>query len=410
MAIIIPSKNIYDINNNKIIENKIDKVEVNSVSISTIENTDVNIYSNDLLVSQFIDYGVEVSNPEKEKFSWANSQQDIVLDDFAYAYFDNEIKYISTTLTIPKLGINERIDKIEKVELSVYGTKIVQNISASLTINYDYSRVNHTATLGAISYGARNEKEGVFEFPETPESVFVLHIGNVTANVTGVENLSFYHITEDENNFYLYFYQMVSYISKKLTAKGSFDNNSTSHLKQANGTYTYYEPYKLSISVNGNKKTIDIKDINQVYGNPNSQNLFSIESNELMQITNYHNKKVEGTLADRVKVDLLPYNAENTLNKYAKGKETATILCSISDYYDQDGNKVIDITQQGKMMFKEFDVVIPYIYNARGQDVPMSVRKDNTTKEFTIVSIEPFYDGAVWQRLYLLEKTQEKQT
>jgi hypothetical protein len=89
------------------------------------------------------------------------------------------------------------------------------------------------------------------------------------------------------------------------------------------------------------------------------------------------------------------------------------ILCSISDYYDQNGNKVIDTndtTPNPKMLFEEFDLVIPYIFNAKGKDEPMSVDKQNVAKTFVVVGVEPFYDGAVWQRLYLLEKTQEKQT
>ena len=179
------------------------------------------------------------------------------------------------------------------------------------------------------------------------------------------------------------------------------------------------------------------------------------------------------------------------LNQYANGKETATLLCSISDYYTDDNIPIIIsnnvymigesdfdyhvenleigeneggimqynhlaiirlhkpattnilfmvgyiyieisigsientysyiddnsntpeflenieiISQVPKMVFEKGDDVIPYIYGADGKDRPMSKNKDGSAKVFEVVGSNIIYDGAVWQELTLLEKTQ----
>lgn len=101
-------------------------------------------------------------------------------------------------------------------------------------------------------------------------------------------------------------------------------------------------------------------------------------------------------------INNLEYLANNILNQYAKGKETATLLCSISDYYDESGEKVID-TKTNKMSFRLHDEVIPYVFGADGQDKPMSKYQDGSAKVFEVVGSNIIYDGAVWQELTLQE-------
>jgi hypothetical protein len=98
------------------------------------------------------------------------------------------------------------------------------------------------------------------------------------------------------------------------------------------------------------------------------------------------------------------YHLEQIINQYKNGKETVTLTCSINDYYDENGNKVIDTKKSNNMMFKEFDEVIPYTFTSKGTDKPISVTKRGTPKRFIVIGVRPFYNGAVWQELYLLEK------
>ena len=96
--------------------------------------------------------------------------------------------------------------------------------------------------------------------------------------------------------------------------------------------------------------------------------------------------------------------ANNIVDKYIKGRETAVVLCDISDYFNEDGSKAIDIATEN-MFFKLHDEVIPYVYGVKGNDYPMSKKQDGTAKVFEVVGTNIFFDGAVWQELTLLEKT-----
>lgn len=94
----------------------------------------------------------------------------------------------------------------------------------------------------------------------------------------------------------------------------------------------------------------------------------------------------------------------NTKDEYLRGKETATIRCSIGDYYEENGEKAIsDDNTTGKMAFDLYDQVIPMVYGANGKDRPMSLYKDGTPKVFQVLGKKVFYDGAVWQELTLQE-------
>lgn len=99
--------------------------------------------------------------------------------------------------------------------------------------------------------------------------------------------------------------------------------------------------------------------------------------------------------------------------QYANGKETATIRCSIADYYayaankpNYQGDKAITIeptTKLKKMCFTVGDIVVPMVYGADGKDKPMSIKGNGEAKQFVVLGCKLFYDGAVWQELYLQE-------
>ena len=58
------------------------------------------------------------------------------------------------------------------------------------------------------------------------------------------------------------------------------------------------------------------------------------------------------------------------------------------------------------MSFQEGDIVIPMVYGVNGQDRPMSTYQDGTAKQFMVLGAKKFFDGAVWQELYLQEIAQ----
>ena len=55
------------------------------------------------------------------------------------------------------------------------------------------------------------------------------------------------------------------------------------------------------------------------------------------------------------------------------------------------------------MCFRMYDEVLPMVYGADGKDYPMSKKKDGTPKTFKVLGTKIYFDGAVWQELFLQE-------
>lgn len=117
------------------------------------------------------------------------------------------------------------------------------------------------------------------------------------------------------------------------------------------------------------------------------KNVLKINPNEIIQSTN-------GNL----------YNfANDIIEKYKNGKETAVILCSIGQYYDENGKLVISSKNADKMLFEHYDKVVPMVRSGRRKELAMSYTADGLAKVFDVVGVRVFFDGAVWQELTLLE-------
>lgn len=130
---------------------------------------------------------------------------------------------------------------------------------------------------------------------------------------------------------------------------------------------------------------IVLSEINETIGS--GDNAISIASNELIQAQNQN---------------LYKY-AQDIIDNYVFGKETAKILCSIGEYYDENSDLAISTKTADKMIFEHYDKVVPMIRNGYGQDEAMSYNADGTAKVFEVVGVRVYSDGAVWQELTLRE-------
>ena len=392
MAIKIPSSSIYSIENKKIINNIIKKVEVNATEVKPLNEFDKIVYGENVDVKDDTFY----VKPSPEDYHFTPTSSSGNLYDYSYVYFRNEYNYYEKTIYIPKKQKNSVIEEIGKIEYSVYGRKHVGTNSAYLTPTKNSSG-DILVSRGEITTTIDSAELQTFDFPEMPEIVSVTNdLSFVTVSVEGIKNESTYTITSDTEGFYIHFKILTKYGKSvlKKAARFNFDTNTNI---QISGEYVYYEPLQIKLSVYGNTYGIELGEVNLYFGNADEKSSFSIENNELLQTTNYY-KLEYGS------VPLIDYNAEKIIEQYKKGKQTATVLCSIKDYYDESGNKAIDTSKSGNMMFKEFDEVIPYVLSSTGQDKPISLDISGNPKVFVVVGVKPYYDGAVWQELYLLEK------
>lgn len=476
MAIKIPSRNIYEKDNDKIRDNKIDRIEVGAFEVVPNNEYETPVYNED--ISFDLNSLEIVENSDKEKYQRNTDDMFDTLEyDGGYVYFDNKVKYLSSVLTIPKLKNNNFISKLyygkdnenkNEVKYSLILNKTKKPVSASVELGFT------TAKLISKSYGELvdegNKTQEDIKLPITIKNTE----GGVIVSVDGVQdetNMTV-NFVEDENEYRLS-YKVLVYMYSEWYTGGYKDVIGTpgysTQTIEAKGYVEEYTPLKLEITVYGNTIGIDLQD-KTIYVPSNSGNKpFSVEGNELMQSSylgekpfpsdklavNYTggtdstvylideiptDKKITGYITytyngnyrekffiinkgDYTSNNITLLSADNgytisatiedyelaiafskTQAHYAKGKETATIRCSISDYYDEKGEKVIATNNSNKMAFDIYDEVIPYSYGADGSDKPLSRHKDGSPKTFVVLGTRIFYDGAVWQELTLQEK------
>lgn len=405
MAIIIPSKCIYNKENPKVRDNIIDKIEVDANLVSSADEYATLVYSID---------SDEV--PIKE-IDQNTTKRHFVGDDnghLALAFLDNFAGYYVADIKIPRNKDNKYITKLYKGEkkedgktvqedviyYSLYGNKTTRPISA---IVYQKPNVSLSdSKMSAFTYGEETVEEDVsIEIPELPVIVSrknTFPTPALEAKVVGVSDQSTYTITESNDYFTITVKFLTFFTVDEMTGVYSIASMLNSHDIPISGTRTQYIANRISITVYGNTIGIDLANQTIIVGDANGNKPFSADGNELMQTSNYYisenNSAIENSFS-------------KTLQHYSNGKETAVLRCSISDYYTDGG--VLAISANGKvgvspdqMIFEVGDEVIPMVMGTDGNDRPLS-KKNGSAKVFKVVGVKPYYDGAVWQEISVQE-------
>lgn len=410
MAIIIPSRNIYDKNHNKIRDNVIDNVEIDGSEVVPDNKYDEAVYS-----KQFETKSNILGLTYKDVRGSVQNNISAMARGEWWAYKEIQAKYDEYTIEIPKELENAYISNINKskINANIRYVEIVENATATI---YDTKSTNANMYVSPLTGEIKDFiYEGLtsstnssalspskdFTYSSTIDtSGQIKFTGSVTTD-TGFENLENISGYIDYNeNYDLYSFKikvLTSYTTIELGGDLTYfvdeSGGGNPHTLQVNGERKTYTPQFAEITIYGNTIGIDLVDKTVKIGSGNHP--FSIGgSNELLQTSNY---------IDTVQHKAIDTDYNNTLNKYSNGKETATILCSISDYYDENKNKVIAIDNANKMCFRMYDIVEPYVFGANGQDKPLSKNKDGSPKQFQVLGVKPIYDGAVWQELTLQE-------
>lgn len=458
MAIVIPSKHIYDKDNNKIRDNKIDRVEVNATEITPDNKYETNVYNEKIIIENYSTYSEKNTSSDVRGFfknSWT----------FTYGVGVSKTQitrmYCSGTIKIPKLKNNTLIEKIlskkdnegnARIKYSSRCTKKTGTVSKNEVLtesiyNPDSGaiRVEVSITNNTIENNDRtftSEKLGEV-LPDTliyedtisfNQKYTVLDTEySVTSKTTypdNLTNLGSLDVTyNEENEEYQFEYVLLCGIGfDKLGAKKEEDYTIGEDTKDftltknisLSGETEFYFPDQVEITVYGNTIGIDLTDKTVYIPDESGNKPFSIEGNELMQTSNYntskefllkevdnyvlisptsyyvgkstdktkyyhytsvhiggeknswetyvkykdtkygftktviipprqktHSPALETTGTDTIEI-IKVYNKnsicsqfQDTLLEYSNGKETATILCDVGDYYDTEGNQII---------------------------------------------------------------------
>lgn len=401
MAIIIPSKNIYDLSNPKVRDNVYNKVEVNA-------QKGVADYKYDITVAQFnFDSSDAVFGQWNEDYAFntawlgLNYGSVYALAGIRTAVNNTNLRYhvsefiknayisrLKTDMTdgVSPVVVNATCRKyVGEATVSVKtiyqdGDDVVSNEILGKTIVYpkDYEIVT-TRLDGRLAYD-ESFTQGVY-FASV--SIDVSTTDNITTMPT---------ITAIDGGWSVEFNEILCGLEKYYATdnwKGTLPKIDT-----IVAVAEKYEPISVEITFQGNTVGIDFEKETISIGKQTSKNALSIAENELIQSTNiyylpfkhYYNGtheviELEKTYSQRVKVQyiyngtkgeqyiaaggksLIIYNPtpvpfevvsvtfvsgeifefyKNILDEYNNGKETATLTCTMSQYLDTDGEVVID--------------------------------------------------------------------
>lgn len=452
MAIKIPSNKIFSIDNEKIRDNIIERAEMFA------NNTSVEVEANNLITLS--NQRPNAIAPESDDI-YRNGEDDI--KDWTNDYIcevrsgNSKWAYILSTLIrsykiatiymrIPKKQKDKCVSNINyggtdysnsEIKWSVSGKKTTYNIledSEKSYCNYTYDALG--GFLKDIGYHWKiednpvKEEYAVFPFEDTNSETVEYDTNGVKKTAELYAKASIFvpqkyiyikelqdGVTDDYPSVLApYIYETTSFISLKFFIPVSyeifkpkfngFDLIATDTVFDAKfqkgiiGTQEEYEVENVAISIYGTTFTLKLDEEKKTIGDTNATSVYSESSNELIQSDNYYVDKNN----ENSHKNLVEKNCENIIKEYKNGKETATIKCTISDYYDEFGEKEKDITNPEKMIFNIGDEVIPYYPVYGGGEKPISYYDDKKTpKVFKVVNRKLSYKGAPFQTITIQE-------
>lgn len=345
MATVIPSKNIFGIDNQKVLKNSIKSMEVETVKTSTPDTSVyqetfftiwINTYSDEAGIGKrydkFLDFEVPLPNQAVVSKYWTPFATRKIKDYYIYPL---EAKF-KLTLTV-NYGVIRSDNGDAGITLTASTVK-----TETVTVDLDYKE---------------DESVQKFNFVASSPAYDALNLG-FSAKVVLLNKPKNLKQPSRGLQFEIYIpsrYYYVAGSSVALTTNESVE--------------------VIAKSVDLNESQVKIVPLEETMKPQNS-----IEKTEFSHDTTTYNGEIASENL-----------AKNIIANYKNGKETAVIRCSIPE----------DLS-----VFEIGDEVIPMVYGADGADRPMSRYKDGTQKVFNVVGEKFIYDGAVWQELTLQEKTQ----
>lgn len=393
--ILIPAKNIYRKQYEKLIDNLIDFVQVKTVHYSSDAKKDVAYRSS--IVQTFLPNSNKYANQEY-KFDEIGGNSGIYNVAFAYAYIQPYV--YSTTIKIYKDEIKKTILSLEDLNFDVICNVERGTVTARVVPQIGDDRIEN------IVFKKDNESvETITEFSFS-ETASANALASATATIDEIFSKTTFSVTEHEEYYSVILSFVCGTIRYKLQGGLQLVQSPNVDL-DLQGTYENTVPQQINISIDGVVKTVDFVEETQSFGELTSKNAFVIgESNELMQSASYHKYETGQGLVTTYLAEIY----KELLEEYKNGKKKLTLLCDINDYYYYDATKPdkkgsIAISRNlTRLTFKEYDEVIPMIKLANGDYVPIAKNEDGTPMVFVVLAIRVFYDGVVWQELTLQQK------
>lgn len=140
-----------------------------------------------------------------------------------------------------------------------------------------------------------------------------------------------------------------------------------------------------------------------VYSNPTdfSTEPINVNSNELMQYENYF----DDTIVSGSQIPYYTWFLNEINDKFSKGVACVELDCTVGDYYNPSGTKMLDGSGKTKEIdvFEKHDIVIPYMIK-NGAEQPYKLKSNGSPATFIVVGVKYSYNGILRQQLLLQEK------
>lgn len=413
MAIIIPSKNTYNINHSITNQNAVSSIEYQLVNLVT-SNKLQDIYKtvedveDDIQYPQFFSpEGVYPGTDITDIISKFDIAEDSLLppDGIHLAMVGSKPIYKEITIIVPIQLTNRSFEDVTKlITVSVDKTVFLRERLIRINADYYYNIILNKLTFDKIKDYENNTsyEDRIVSKPRTVEHADIPYIFSAQYTyenkVTTVDVDLRDQVTDTDKYNYIFGNKIAinptaengnMVIPLKILCGLSFFEYGGVFTKTGYPIVSLYEyrPREIEININGFVVSINEEDDVVVVGSTSGNgNHISIKRSLLSQNKDYASNK-----------------ASQLLNNYSNGKETATIRCSISQYYDEKGKLVISSKNADKMLFEHYDKVVPMVRSGRRKELAMSYTADGLAKVFDVVGVRVFFDGAVWQELTLRE-------
>lgn len=395
--ILIPAKNIYRKNYEKLLDNVIQLVQVNAKNKKETAYAE-NIYE-DFVQGYYVSSEYIEKNGRQDSITKIVSVVLASIQPFrktiqVVVNKDINLSYISQ----PEDIVIELVTKVEKgrVSASAYLEQGLVTNWSDFILKEDLTFTKESENLQSLS---------TLPTSETAEATFV-------GTPTGVKTTS--TLPEEETSKTFSYIEYNEYFTIQSSFFCGVKKYNLSYATNAlvfpseftmSGTYEFFEPYQIKIYIKGVLVKTEFIDATEMFGNTTSKQSYVVDGNELLTQDNYFTD-----YSQEVFDTPLPERYKTILEEYKNGKKKLTLLCDINDYYYYDATKPdkkgsIAISRNlTRLTFKEYDEVIPMIKLANGDYVPIAKNEDGTPMVFVVLAIRVFYDGVVWQELTLQQK------
>lgn len=340
MAIIIPSANIFGSPNlYKIKDNYIDKIEVNANSVAPNNEYDVSVYN-------YRDNNIEFTKGNRivdSTFTKADSGgAGGGIGPHSCAYIELVPYYSNISISFPNSYNNTYIKNVlygkdkndnNNIEYTITATKYIGTITGQAVVANGVGRATITNKIET-----NHETVQEIDNPLLEYSYNTYKVTEAEIKFTDITNIGTAVVNKTPTDYSISLIVLTGYFNSYM---GGASNPTPSPNADFSlqGQYVEYLPQKIEITFYGETLSIDLTETTISLGESNGENPYSIDNNELLQTENYYGSEEQNAIESG-------YN--KTLEIYKNGLESAEITCSISKYYDQNGEIKIrdDITSQ----------------------------------------------------------------